>query len=92
MASHGYLIITKISFQHTDYSPAKQNLKLFFQYQSFNVSRKKNNGVEGVEGGKKGEKKKKKMLLNVVLESNESYILTDGEKFRKSSIIQKLYT
>ena len=52
----------------------------------------KNNGVEGVEGGKKGEKKKKKMLLNVVLESNESYILTDGEKFRKSSIIQKLYT
>jgi len=48
--------------------------------------------VEGVEGGKKGEKKKKKMLLNVVLESNESYILTDGEKFRKSSIIQKLYT
>lgn len=44
-----------------------------------------------MERGKKGEKKKK-MLLNVVLESNESYILTDGKKFRKSSIIQKLYT
>lgn len=46
----------------------------------------------GSGGREEGEKKKKKMLLNVVLESNESYILTDGEKFRKSSIIQKLYT
>lgn len=64
----------------------------FKQKKKKKEARKKNNRVEGVEGGKKGEKKKKKMLLNVVLESNESYILTDGEKFRKSSIIQKLYT
>ena len=44
-----------------------------------------------MEGGKKGEKKKKQILLNVVLESNESYILTDGEVQKKqhhSKIVQ----
>ena len=31
------------------------------------------------------------MLLKVMLESNESYVLTDGEKVRKSRTTQKLY-
>lgn len=31
------------------------------------------------------------MLLKVMLESNESYVLTDGEKVRKGSTTQKLY-
>lgn len=75
--------------QLTSWGKHRSKEEVPFKQKKKKEARKKNNRVEG---GKKGEKKKKKMLLNVVLESNESYILTDGEKFRKSSIIQKLYT
>lgn len=75
--------------QLTSWGKHRSKEEVPFKQTKKKEARKKNNRVEG---GKKGEKKKKKMLLNVVLESNESYILTDGEKFRKSSIIQKLYT